>query len=563
MKKNKFDKKIRFSYFLPYGFVSPLALRLSLPAPEILSTPFLPDKSSNEREAEAILFQTRSADTMKTMDKYGFTNTETVRFGGSTEQTLRLTRLTRTGLYTLTNTPSGPDGYDQPPLTRFKKDKNRNGEEYTYLPMDEASCYERNYLFDLAQKKETSQQAAETFETIFSESVLYSCGILASEPYKASLITKTTNIRDGYLYKAWRLSNIDSLMKGNGFLTSLDRRTLIPYLTYLRELEEYDETETEKKPTLKPYQEYDILPIEEREKKMQTDYYLFAKMTLNSWYRNHPECKLYLQPDREVDLEGLSRKVPEFYPIDEIPGFKSVSPECNEINVRGSLQKFRFYVSGVLIGTKQTYMVHHTKPGKTPWRPTAERRTLEKIQPVMESLAKLSGRSELDREVRNALIVCPSIQQFAALFRHSKAYIAKRWMRERRVGIPYEKVNIVPLNHSGLYQFRILAMSSPEEMEQVIMNGVLDREGNRTTDGLFQLRKNPFDPESEAYFRPIDDPVYTAAYEGGPVLVAYTMDFQRLYRAWEDYNEGKRFYCLCYPEQIKFIRKIMPEVIFL
>lgn len=139
----------------------------------------------------------------------------------------------------------------------------------------------------------------------------------------------------------------------------------------------------------------------------------------------------------------------------------------------------------------------------------------------------------------------------------------KRWMHEHRVGIPYDEINIVPLNHSGLYQFSLIAAMTPEKMESFIMNGTIDENGNRRERGIFQLRVNPDDEMSKTIFMPVQDPVYKAAYNNRPVLVAYAMNFQQLYLAWEDYLEGKRFYCLCFPEQAKFIRRIMPDIEFL
>lgn len=181
----------------------------------------------------------------------------------------------------------------------------------------------------------------------------------------------------------------------------------------------------------------------------------------------------------------------------------------------------------------------------------------------MGQVAELTGRKEYGRVIGNALIVCPTVHQFASLFIDAREKMSARWARERRVGMPYDEVNIIPLNHSGLYQFSLIAAMTPEKMESFIMNGTIGEDGNRREGGVFQLRVNPDDEMSKTIFMPIQDPVYKAAYNNRPVLVAYAMNFQQLYFAWDDYLKGKRFYCLCFPEQAKFIRQIMPEIEFL
>lgn len=90
-------------------------------------------------------------------------------------------------------------------------------------------------------------------------------------------------------------------------------------------------------------------------------------------------------------------------------------------------------------------------------------------------------------------------------------------------------------------QLRILMLSSPHECESFAINKMLK---------LNNFVKTP-------------DRTYKLSLNGIPVLVAHAMNFRQLYDAWIDYRKGKKFYVACYPEQAKYIRKIMPDVEFI
>ena len=56
---------------------------------------------------------------------------------------------------------------------------------------------------------------------------------------------------------------------------------------------------------------------------------------------------------------------------------------------------------------------------------------------------------------------------------------------------------------------------------------------------------------------------YPLSYNNTPVLFAYDLEVGKLRQSLIDYQLGKEFYVACYPEQVKFIRRIMPNVKFI
>lgn len=213
---------------------------------------------------------------------------------------------------------------------------------------------------------------------------------------------------------------------------------------------------------------------------------------------------------------------------------------------------------GLAVGRKTNYIVYHTRPTKTPWYETIERATALAVNKAIETCnSEAQNCTENEGEnvaegsvvkaIKNALMICPTVYQFASLFTLAKEHMPKRWAKEKRVGRPYQSVCIVPINHSGSMQLRCLMLSTPAEYEAILANSFLTYPG---------FTERPLRKEEH-------DNIYKLSYNKRPVLLAHAMEFQKLYWATEDYLEGKKFYVACYPEQVKFIRMIMPEVDFL
>ena len=145
--------------------------------------------------------------------------------------------------------------------------------------------------------------------------------------------------------------------------------------------------------------------------------------------------------------------------------------------------------------------------------------------------------------IKNALIFCPNVQQFENLFIVSRERMSKKRSRSREVGTPYRNVNIIPINTAGAMQLNVLMKTIPTKFDERVLFGLLEKYPD--------------------IFEKASDRTFSLIHKGKPVLLAHSMNYQVLFDAWEEYLAGRDFYVSCYPEQAKYIRRIMPKVRFL
>lgn len=144
-----------------------------------------------------------------------------------------------------------------------------------------------------------------------------------------------------------------------------------------------------------------------------------------------------------------------------------------------------------------------------------------------------------------------SIYQFEALFADLLRPASNR-QRPGNIPSPYAGMYLVPINTSGLLQLRMLMEYPPYEFMQIVVRNICEIEdeysvAHNSASRIFATR----------------DTHYPLSYRNKPVLFAYDLEVGRLRQALIDYQLGKRFYVACYPEQVRFIRRIMPEVQFI
>lgn len=145
------------------------------------------------------------------------------------------------------------------------------------------------------------------------------------------------------------------------------------------------------------------------------------------------------------------------------------------------------------------------------------------------------------------IIVCSSVNHFAELFTKKPTSVPGHWSGEKLISHPYDNVNIVLLKASGVSQVRNLMHSNPIEFDEKIKRQFLDLE-EFTARPKSGRRKND---------------IFALSYNRTPVFLAFSLNWQNLYWAKEKYDAGEKFYVCCFPEQVKYIQKIMPEVEFL
>jgi hypothetical protein len=508
---------------------------------------------------------------MERMRDTGYVESTIRKYGSGRCEQVRVERLTKAGFYLLTGTPD--DEIENERIKNLKKDSNRYIKNCTYRPFDESYCDLVSRLHTITDNDNVYPFSG-TDEEDFIEAVSDgSLTVLACDSQFAKQVSLSSGRINGrQLYRSWRLSNINALFMLNGFLTYLDRRPINTNWAI---------NGVDGEASLKKYLAAGDLDIS-----------VFMQHALSRWYAKHPysysfvdpvdeltpkseaycdcadQCVWSLRnprkipnasfdPSRETSPENPKliphepcftcprawRNTPAFYSAQELGGFFTQEDEYLNAKATGTKNVLRHTFSGVGIGVKTNYIIHHSRPTRTPW---SERIETSTIEVVANSLCKLDPQKfNLENsKISNAIIICASVHQFAALFKNVKKHSLPNWKKTRRVGAPYDSVSIVPINASGAMQLRGLLLNTPANFEMQIINFLCD--------------------EDKAYpFEMTQDPIFQLTYNSVPVLLAHSMDFQRLYLALEEYNKGTKFYVSCYPGQAKYIRKIMPDVEFL
>lgn len=520
---SKVEKKMRFYLLLPYGYTSQQALIMATKIPEVALCEYSPDVPMASRVEAFQRAHMTAIKQVERMEDMGYIEQVYKKYGKPHWRKIRAERLTRAGFYLLTSTPD--EEVEQDRINWMNLSSDRKKKEMTLRSNDSKSHHLRTMIYEATADKQPHSELPEPLNQLFLEAVnAGDMTVLAKDMVLAEKVDMTpSRINNMQIYRSWRNANINALFMVNGFLTYLDRRPMDT--DWIINGVKDDKT----------YQQY----IAAGELDMGT----FIHRSLRDWYAKHPESYSFFEPDQILDESTMQQwfNTPAFYAASEINGFFAEQNEVEDLPVTGTKNILRHTFNGVAIGPKTTYIVYHTRPEKTPWSERIEMTTIEVVQRSLAT-AKLAPNYTPPLEIRNAIMVCASIFQFASLFQKAKDYMPKKWRKTRRVGIPYDTINIVPINSSGAMQLRCLMLQSPHIFEMQVINSLLSQNAKfeRTQDTVFQL-----------------------SYDGIPVLIAHSMDFQRIFYALEEYYSGTKFYVSCYPGQVKFIRKIMPNVDFL
>lgn len=522
---HRFNEIVRFSYFLPFGFTSPSAAILGIKMPDNAHLAYSPTIPMDARLAEYERAYEAARRQLNFMTNGGYIRVINRKFGSSDSAQVRACCLSRSGLFLLTGTPDKAEERKRADFCRTKV-SNRSV-NYRSNSIDDVAT--RNYLFSIYSKDDPTDLELQVADDLLAKNIkagsmsIMACAIALASSTSCS----PTLMNNRQFYRCWRISNINALFMVNGFPTSLDRRPMTVSHTRIKDLD------------------------------IPTDIPKLVQATLSSWYDSNPESYSFLSPDlslHEVDPMQWNA-TPSFYHTAELPGLR-ISDAESAIALTGAANAVRHIFDGVAVGKSEAYIVHHTRPNYTPWIEETERKTTALVEACLR--LNYPGYNERSKQnIDHAIIVCDTIHQFVALFRNAASKMPKRWRKERRVGAPYETVSIVPINASGAMQMRILLLGSPLEFEAMIIHSFTSQNSlvnpchfKATTDPLFQLELT----------REKTDKSGT---ETIPVLLAHTMDFQRLFYAWEEYEKGTRFVVGCYPGQVKYIRKLMPDIEFI
>lgn len=490
---------------------------LSVPADENAYTIYDPEVPMELRIQQCLKNQQVRYRAAKAMVDMGYLEIDKRRTGQKDWEKTTSYRLTKAGIFFLTNTPN--ESVENERLSKVPGLQNRNKKNITYSSQDPVILANRQVMYDIAKKQDPTEEDRYIFERLFLESVdNEDISILGAEPYLAESVQIGTRLRAEAFYRGWKQMNINALFKINGYLTSIDRRHIQPT--------------AESMP--------DITPIE---------FYDFCTSVLTRWYEQHPASFIYQFPQEkyanQVKKDWITK--PTFYPISDIDDTLIEIAIESSLNTKSTTKSYRHLCIGIAVGKEKNYIVHHTKRGGISWAELIERNTIGSVQQRLNKANEQTPILGGNRSISNAIIVCPTVQQFVALFDGLSETYKEEKKRKYRIGTPYDTVSIVTLNPSGSMLLRALMESSPLNFERAIVNYLLQYDG---------FAERPVGSIN-------NDHIFSLNYQNRPVFIAHTMNWKKLAIAKDQYDEGRRFYVSCYPEQTKFIQALMPNIEFL
>lgn len=527
MSVNEKEQNVRFSYFFPYGFTSQYALELSFPFAKtdpscILYDPVIP---MSDRLLMLRNEQRKRQKIIRYLEDYGYVEVTQISYSDTGWSELRIHRLTKAGLNFVTGSPDSPPEIKRKQI--LKEAGKRRIKRLTFSPDDEDYTFIRNTLYRMAEDKANSIPTQNAFDAFFLESFQAgSLTLLAREPVLAETVSVIPSLKASQIYTAWKLQNIEAMFRANKFLTSLDRRQI-----------EIPRNKT---------------ALEKKEDNGKMDTYAFTKFVLGQWYAKNPASYLFQNPLPGTVSEEYWRKLPTFYSLRDLPGFESIldeeisGKEGESMNSGGANFLMRHSSLGLAIGDISNYLVYHTTQKGHLWSINIERNVIAATQRLVNIAGEATPVTGANRTIRSAIIMCPTVHQFARLF-DKKPVAPSKWRKYSRVDAPFNSACIVPINRSGAMQLNLLMKSDPVRLEQHFITQFSKEIGF--------TKRLPTNNEAESIFK--------LNFNGIPVLLAPLLDYQQLYWAKQHYDNGRRFYVICFPEQVKFIKKIMPEIEFL
>lgn len=542
-----FSKKFRFSFLVPYGIVSPTALALTVYQEssdqdnpnDIASLVYDPAILMTQRAAQCDRVNNTRTRRIASMVQSGWLRDKEISYGKYGWQTAKGLLPTQATLFHLTSTlpyaqesappqTESPDGQtidtQQPQEETAQGELNRIPKRKKQKPQNLTVLNAMADLNELALYKDESPEDLELFRKCLLFSVAnYDFTPLALEPELARSVNLIPTNRAVMLYRDLRLSNIEALFRVNNFLTSIDRRPM------------------------------ETVPPPRIEELNRIDMNDFSRHVLHKWYTENPDFFRFFQTVPNKEYQEAWAATPAFYAVHEIPELtmklteEKTEAEMAGMNFHGAHQYLRHTCAGIAIGKRENYIVHHTRASETPWYVGIENNTKMCAEIVLRKLNAKQPFMGGTRHFRNAIMVCSTIYQFAELFKKDEILPSSRWHGEKKVSAPYDNVNIVLLNPSGATQLLYLMSTNPIIYDDLLKRNLLTHEGftERPKSGKRQ------------------DDIFALSYNRTPVLLAYSLNWNNLYWAKEKYDNGMKFYVCCYPEQAKYIRKIMPEVEFL
>ena len=192
-------------------------------------------------------------------------------------------------------------------------------------------------------------------------------------------------------------------------------------------------------------------------------------------------------------------------------------------------------------------LVYNIKGVPMTWVPDSEARIAQTVQSIFDygerNVESYEPLLEAGRTITDALFFCRNVNLFATLFQPNKS--GKRTKFQQ----PFQTICIIPIGCVTTFQLRKILLLGPWGAKQ---------------DGIRRLLKaSPAMREHITSLVDQRDSIFSVDYNGTPVFVAHTMMWGEIVSAIELAEDGKDFLISCYPDQVKFFKKVIPNARFL
>lgn len=531
-------KVFHFVGFLPYGLATLDGLYTAISGNKepVTSMVYDPAMTMEQRLVECGKIHLRAKMRVIRLTRGGYIVKQKFKYGKYQGQEFCVCFPTKSGFFLLTNTFD--DAQEEQRLMKILgddiQDYDRVIKEQNYIerrPGEGMLLYRLN-RFAQGEKDHGPLEATDrdAMDKLLLEAVrARACTLLARDSLGAMMV-KISCQNGRELFRLSQYSDIEAMFQANGFLTSLDRRPIdFTGLSFRDNDDDYDETEVES---------VSCGDDKNKTESNMESVLAYTKRVLSGWYSDHPD-ELYFAETAEVaaikdpvQKKAIWKNTPAFYSVFDIPGMLEA----------GMKRTLRRTFLGVAVGKEANYMMYHAKPSKTPWIERLEYNSSIAVQDVINEAGGADSMMGANRDMRSAIIVCKTVTQFEAFMKQAVAKSGGKLRPREVVTAPFRSIHLLPLNPGGAAALRGLMLQTPVQYEESLVDNIceLNPDFKRTQDRTFQL-----------------------TYHGQNVLVIHDMSMQRLFNAWAEYKNGKRFACMCYPDEVKFIAKLMPELTYL
>lgn len=517
MNNHKAAMKNRLTYLLPYGISSKYTLNFIPPFCDDATCIYDPERPMAKLELACKAARENKLASIKRMEKLGLIQSANWKCGTSSYTKRPFYSLTKTGMATLTALPD--DTLDLKQLSHIND---------TCAPLSRYRSYTneglalRGNLYELAKAQTANPYECDEFDRELLRAIRDGeCTPFAEAlPELEQFTGRVTKYGPNQLYAIWRNSHIDAMFRANGFLTFLDRRQYdcgfrLDGITSENGLETY-------------ISKYGMTAA------------AISHIALTRWYQKHPAENRYANSAYGIPPIPPEQwaQTPSYYLARELPGYDGVTQLEDDDAQKSDFMTSLFSFTGLFTGVKHNYVCYHTKPGAFNWNPYIEATTKDNLPFAMQKLNERTKVPVTSISVDHAIMFCTTHHQFLSIFKRTAERHSKGQRGNYSTSKPYITMNVVPVNDSGTFLLRCLALSSPYEVTSNIRNHLLN---------------------ASERFRYSENRVYPVTYDHRNVFIGHTMDVHLINMAYEDYLDGQRFCISCFPEQAMWYRHLMPE----